>query len=289
MRYAFIAGLALLGAVPTASAQVSLSISIGAYPSMMAIPGYPVYYAPGLDYNFFFYDGLYWIYQDDNWYSSTWYNGPWDSVGAFSVPIFMLQVPVRYYRRPPVFFRGWQGDDAPHWGDHWGRSWSQQRSGWDRRPEGNRPAPAPLPEYQRRYSGGSYPARDQQHMLQQANAPRTQPADRAQPARDRPTTDRPAAGRPTNDRPTTDRPGAVIATPERPTQEQRAAPAQRAAPELRSAPQAQRAAPEQRDEPQAQRPERAAPQQERRQGNPGRGNDPPRGEQRKDAREPRTS
>ena len=44
----------------------------------MAVPGYPVYYAPDIGGNYFFYDGRYWVYQDDNWYSSSWYNGPWD-------------------------------------------------------------------------------------------------------------------------------------------------------------------------------------------------------------------
>ena len=44
------------------------------------MPGYPVYYAPRINSNYFFYDGMYWVYQRDNWYASSWYNGPWGLV-----------------------------------------------------------------------------------------------------------------------------------------------------------------------------------------------------------------
>lgn len=258
MRYALIAALALLGAALPASAQVGISISINAFPSLQVIPGYPVYYAPGLDYNYFFYDGLYWVYQDDNWYSSPWYDGPWDAVDPFAVPVFMLQVPVRYYRRPPVYFRGWQGDYAPHWGDHWGRSWQQRRSGWDHRPEGRLPPPAPLPDYQRRYSGNNYPGRDEQRRLQQSNAPRTSQPDRSRAAIDRPPAQRPGPDsrnatqpqRPAlNPRPETPQPSAL--PPRRPQQQ----PTQPyALPQQRPQQQPQRPAVEQRTPQQQQRP-----------------------------------
>ena len=70
-------------------AQVSVGIQIGlpgvqigvnmpSYPTLVAVPGYPVYYDPQASANYFFYDGLYWVYTDDNWYASSWYNGPWE-------------------------------------------------------------------------------------------------------------------------------------------------------------------------------------------------------------------
>jgi len=167
MRIAAVASLLLLTATVPATAQVSVSISIGSYPNLMVVPGYPVYYAPSVGANFFFYDGYYWVYQDDNWYSSSWYDGPWELIDPMFVPIYVLQVPVRYYRRPPQYFRGWQADRAPRWNDHWGRAWAERRSDWDRPPRGANVAPAPLPDYQRRYSGRDYPRRDQQQALQQ--------------------------------------------------------------------------------------------------------------------------
>ncbi len=169
MRIAVVASLLLLTATVPATAQVSISISIGAYPNFMVVPGYPVYYAPDVGANFFFYDGYYWVYQDDNWYSSSWYNGPWDLVDPMYVPIYVLQVPVRYYRRPPLYFRGWQPDHAPRWNDHWGRGWAERRSDWDRPERAANVAPAPLPDYQRRYSGKDYPRGDQQRALQHQN------------------------------------------------------------------------------------------------------------------------
>jgi len=148
--------------------HVSIGINLPAYPRLVAVPGYPVYYAPQLEANFFFYDGMYWVYQDDDWYASTWYNGPWGVVGRADVPVFILQIPVRYYRRPPAYFQGWRPDAAPRWGDHWGHDWEQNRSNWDNSNHRAAPAPAPLPAYQRHYSGDRYPRQvEQQHQIQQ--------------------------------------------------------------------------------------------------------------------------
>ena len=109
--------LSLGMAVPATFAQVSVGVSIGinvpAYPRLVAVPGYPVYYAPGLATNFFFYDGLYWVFIDDNWYESAWYNGPWVLVAPQFVPLYILRVPVRYYRAPPPYFHAWAANAPP--------------------------------------------------------------------------------------------------------------------------------------------------------------------------------
>ncbi|HVB48040.1 MAG TPA: hypothetical protein VNF69_06575 [Burkholderiales bacterium] len=179
MRYALIVLGMLFWSANPAIAQVSVGIglpnvSIGinvqAYPQLVRVPGYPVYYAPRLHSNFFFYDGMYWVYQDDHWYASTWYDGPWAFVDPEAVPLFVLRVPVRYYRNPPAYFRGWRRDAPPRWGQHWGREWEQQRSGWDKWNRRAAPAPAPLPAYQRQYSGNRYPRAEQrQQELQNRN------------------------------------------------------------------------------------------------------------------------
>lgn len=170
-------GMLLLSSAASAAVQVNIGIYLPAYPQLVVVPGYPVYYAPRLDANFFFYDGMYWVYQDDDWYASSWYNGPWWLVQPETVPVFILRIPVRYYRQPPAYFRGWRRDAPPHWGDHWGHDWEQHRSGWDRWNHRAAPAPAPLPAYQRQYSGDRYPERmEQQHELQQRNY-RYQPHD----------------------------------------------------------------------------------------------------------------
>jgi hypothetical protein len=148
---------------------ISIGFNLPAYPQLVPVPGYPVYYAPGIDWNYFFYDGMYWLYQDDNWYVSAWYNGPWDLVDPMAVPVYVLRIPVRYYRRPPVYFRGWRPDAPPRWDQHWGRDWEQRRGGWDRPDRNPPPPPAPLPVYQRHYQGDRYPRPDQQYMLRNQN------------------------------------------------------------------------------------------------------------------------
>ena len=96
-----------------ATPGVNIGIQLPMYPNLVAVPGYPVYYAPGLNTNYFFYDGMYWVYQGNNWYASAWYNGPWSPVHPLYVPPDVLRVPVRYYRMPPPYFRPWRADAPP--------------------------------------------------------------------------------------------------------------------------------------------------------------------------------
>ena len=79
MRGLILALSLLLCPFISAHAQLSLSIGINnvpAYPELVPVPGYPVYYASQMNSNYFFYDGEYWVYNGDNWYASRWYNGP---------------------------------------------------------------------------------------------------------------------------------------------------------------------------------------------------------------------
>lgn len=185
MRKALIVLWMLLVPITTALAQVSIGIglpgiSIGinlpVYPDLVRVPGYPVYYAPQMNSNYFFYDGMYWVYQEDNWYASSWYNGPWMLVAPEAVPLFILRVPVRYYRQPPAYFYGWRSDAPPRWGDHWGHEWEQRHRGWDNWNRRAVPAPAPLPTYQRQYAGDRYPPAEQQQVLERQHY-RYQPHD----------------------------------------------------------------------------------------------------------------
>lgn len=180
MRTGLIVLWMLMCSITSAAAQLSVSIGINlpVYPQLVVVPGYPVYYAPQVNSNYFFYDGMYWVYDGDNWYASSWYNGPWQLVTPEAVPLFVLRVPVRYYRRPPVYFRGWRSDAPPRWGEHWGDAWAQRRSGWDNWNRSSAPPPAPLPVYQRQYSGSRYPRAEQQQVLQGQNY-RYQPHDAA--------------------------------------------------------------------------------------------------------------
>lgn len=177
MRYLIVATSILLTSVTSAHAQVSVGIGVAVpglqigievpgYPRLVPVPGYPVYYDPRASSNYFFYDGAYWVYQGDNWYASSWYNGPWHLVRPEYVPLYVLRVPVRYYRHPPPYFRGWHADAPPRWGKHWGRDWERHRHGWDRWDRRSAPRPAPLPVYQRSFSGDRYPrSPEQQHFI----------------------------------------------------------------------------------------------------------------------------
>lgn len=160
-----------------ATPGISIGIQLPAYPQLVAVPGYPVYYAPALNTNYFFYDGLYWVFQGNNWYASSWYNGPWSLVQPLYVPVYVLRVPVRYYRAPPPYFHPWRADAPPRWGERWGPGWQQQRKGWDQWNRHAVPAPAPLPVYQRQYGGDRYPHEAQRQQALSAQNYRYQPRD----------------------------------------------------------------------------------------------------------------
>ena len=177
LRPLFITMAMLLGPAsiaPPAAARVSIEMAIpGAsigvyqpvYPDLVLVPGYPVYYAPQLQANYFFYEGFYWVFHEDRWYTSAWYDGPWDLVDPYAVPLFVLRVPVRYYVNPPRYFHGWLLAAPPRWDLHWGARWAQHRHGWDHWDYRVVPRAAPPPVYQRHYSGERYPRREYQREL----------------------------------------------------------------------------------------------------------------------------
>lgn len=172
-------GLLLLSSIVSSAHETTINVGLSSstiglnvreYPRFQIIPGYPVYYSPYMQSNYFFYDGMYWVYEGNNWYESSWYDGPWWQVHPDEVPLFILRVPVRYYRVPPPYFIGWQYDAPPRWGAHWGNKWSQHRKGWDKWDHHRVPAPTPLPTYQQNYSGDRYPKQiERQRELSQEN------------------------------------------------------------------------------------------------------------------------
>ena len=168
--------LVVMACAQPASAQVSigintpgfsLGINLPAYPEMAAVPGYPVYYAPSVSADYFFYDGFFWVFNvaDGQWYSSSWYDGPWVYVDPIYVPEPILVIPYRYYRLRPAYWRGWAYDAPPRWGEHWGHDWEARRAGWDHWDRSRAPAPAPLPVYQKSYPRDRYPSPAQQATL----------------------------------------------------------------------------------------------------------------------------
>ena len=117
---------AMLTAVspPSASgADVHIGVNIGAPPPppivleapppLVAVPGSPVYYAPELPYNVFYYDGHYYTLHDEAWFSAASFSGPWGFVAVAHVPRPILAVPVSYYRVPRRHWRKHRG--RPRW------------------------------------------------------------------------------------------------------------------------------------------------------------------------------
>ncbi len=99
----------LLAAVPGIATDVHVGINIGpppvvieSPPRLVVVPGSPVTYAPDLPYGYYFYDGRYWLFHDDRWYSGPGYNGPWTVVAVERVPreIVVVRTKVKHVKGP---------------------------------------------------------------------------------------------------------------------------------------------------------------------------------------------
>jgi hypothetical protein len=103
--------------------NVQLGINLGPTPPplvlvpgpMVAVPGPPpppVYYAPGLPYNYFMYGNVYYLYHDARWFRARHYDGPWRAIAIDQVPRSVLAVPVNHYRNRPA---RWAHQGPPPW------------------------------------------------------------------------------------------------------------------------------------------------------------------------------
>ena len=157
-RFLAAAAFLLAFALPAGAQEYfDIDVDVPEYPEMVPVPDSPVYYAPGVDSNYFFYDGMYWDYYGDRWYSSPWYNGPWAYVDPIYVPTYVLWVPIRYYRHPSHRWHGWNTARPPRWGEHWGRDWQVRHNEVFRGAQRPHYGRAPLPDYQRGYNRANYP------------------------------------------------------------------------------------------------------------------------------------
>jgi hypothetical protein len=93
---------------------VSIDFTIGSRPQFVAVSGTPVYYAPSVSYNYFFYGKNYYLFHGELWFSAASYNGPWTAIAFERVPRPILTVPVEYYRRPPAH---WKKHGPPPWAE----------------------------------------------------------------------------------------------------------------------------------------------------------------------------
>ena len=125
---AFACATVLSSAYPSpAQVSVNIGINLPAPPPLVIVPSSPVQYAPSLDANYFFYGGEYYVFDGTQWYSSPGYNGPWVVLAPEFIPMPLLQVPVRFYRRPPPAWRAWRHEAPPQWAPAWGRRWEERR------------------------------------------------------------------------------------------------------------------------------------------------------------------
>jgi hypothetical protein len=157
MRSGLVTAGMLLGTCAPAVAQVSIGINLRAYPELVVVPGYPVYYAQQLDSNFFVYADPHWVYAQAGRYAGSWYDRRWVAVAPEGAPFFLSRVPVRYDRQPPRYFSEWAHEAPPRWGEHWGGNWEGHGGGWDRWSRAFAAAPAALPTDQYEYSAERYP------------------------------------------------------------------------------------------------------------------------------------
>jgi hypothetical protein len=100
---------AMLVTATSATAQdVKIDIGLGvppivltAPPQLVVVPGTPVYYAPDVSADLFFYRGRYYAVANGVWSRAPAYQGPWAVIQLGQVPPPVVAVPVEYYKVPP--------------------------------------------------------------------------------------------------------------------------------------------------------------------------------------------
>jgi hypothetical protein len=126
-------------------------------PALYIIPGTPVYYAPQVEKQLYFYSDNWYRLYDGYWFRAAYHNGPWAYLAPPGVPVVFRRLSPRYYVVPPrdqyrVSWappRYWRPMGARHYGDrdewddhhdnHGGRGfdghkdWKDERSNkrWD--------------------------------------------------------------------------------------------------------------------------------------------------------------
>jgi hypothetical protein len=101
-----------LGTIPAAPARatnVNIGINVNvppppvlvATPRLIVIPGSPVLYAPGVEFNLFVHRGRYYSFHNGVWFHSPKRGGPWVVIQMDKVPHVVRTVPATYYRVPP--------------------------------------------------------------------------------------------------------------------------------------------------------------------------------------------
>jgi hypothetical protein len=85
-------------------------------PRVVVVPGSPVYYAPGVDFNLFVYHRHYYRFHEGAWFIAPAHGGPWKHMVQARVPAPVLAVPVAYYRIPPGHVKKMGGTHFEHRG-----------------------------------------------------------------------------------------------------------------------------------------------------------------------------
>ena len=91
-------------------------VMIAEPPRVVIVPGSPVYYAPGVDFNLFVYHRRYYRFHEGAWFIASSHGGPWTHVERARVPQPVLAVPVTYYRIPPGHAKRMDGPRFEHRG-----------------------------------------------------------------------------------------------------------------------------------------------------------------------------
>ena len=124
-----IAAFIFLSAASKASAELNVNINIGPPPIVVTeprevifVPGWGVYFVPGLSFDVFYYGGYWWSPRGEKWYRSISYSGSWVVIEPRFVPRPVFGVP-RNYRA--VYMKEKNIKHIPF--GQWKKQWGSQK------------------------------------------------------------------------------------------------------------------------------------------------------------------
>lgn len=85
-------------------------------PTVYLIPGTYVYYVPYITTPMFFFSGYWYLYDDDRWFRSGSYSGPWGYIPTRNVPAVFGSISSDYYKTSPGKVKSHQRHQYKTWG-----------------------------------------------------------------------------------------------------------------------------------------------------------------------------
>lgn len=81
------------------SNQIAAPLRVSSRPKLARIPNLNVYYAPGVRYNLYMIDKIWYLLHNEKWYRGETHEGPWHYLSYSKVPEKLKKIPAEFIKK----------------------------------------------------------------------------------------------------------------------------------------------------------------------------------------------